>query len=450
MAGKNLDYWYDEQIKRYLIQIIRIFSNFKVREYTDKGVNYNRVPARYGDSSRMVASILRNNSENIINSSPFIAVTIQSIQPARDRTHEPFLVDTQQVAEREFNKETGAYSTEQGNLYTTQRYMPVPYNMTINVDIWTTNTDTKLQILEQIFVLFNPSIQLQSNSNPLDWTSVFEVELADINWSSRAVPAGVDETLDISTMSFTSPIWISPPAKVKRQAIIQRIINDIHSTPDIGELGYSEDYADFFGPTAELAEVVVTPNDLYLQITGSTAKLVNASNVGQKWSDIIEMMGELRTTSKLKLNISADTDNELNMLVGSVTKNPVDDTALIFNLDTDTLPVDTLSDVDKIIDPTSNYPGDGTLAAASTGQRYLITEDIDDLGFPNWGIDAQENDIISYDGSKWSVVFDASANSDSTHFLHNTFTSKQFKWTGVGWISSYEGEYRPGYWRLVL
>ena len=450
MAGKNLDYWYDEQIKRYLIQIIRIFSNFKVREYTDKGVNYNRVPARYGDSSRMVASILRNNSENIINSSPFIAVTIQSIQPARDRTHEPFLVDTQQVAEREFNKETGAYSTEQGNLYTTQRYMPVPYNMTINVDIWTTNTDTKLQILEQIFVLFNPSIQLQSNSNPLDWTSVFEVELADINWSSRAVPAGVDETLDISTMSFTSPIWISPPAKVKRQAIIQRIINDIHSTPDIGELGYSEDYADFFGPTAELAEVVVTPNDLYLQITGSTAKLVNASNVGQKWSDIIEMMGELRTTSKLKLNISADTDNELNMLVGSVTKNPVDDTALIFNLDTDTLPVDTLSDVDKIIDPTSNYPGDGTLGAASTGQRYLITEDIDDVGFPNWGIDAQENDIISYDGSKWSVVFDASANSESTHFLHNTFTSKQFKWTGVGWISSYEGEYRPGYWRLVL
>ena len=31
MAGKNLDYWYDEQIKRYLIQLIRVFSNFKVK-----------------------------------------------------------------------------------------------------------------------------------------------------------------------------------------------------------------------------------------------------------------------------------------------------------------------------------------------------------------------------------------------------------------------------------
>ena len=61
MAGKNLDYWYDEQIKRYLLQLIRIFSNFKVREYTKNGVKYNRVPARYGDISRMVALILKNN-----------------------------------------------------------------------------------------------------------------------------------------------------------------------------------------------------------------------------------------------------------------------------------------------------------------------------------------------------------------------------------------------------
>ena len=66
MAGKNLDYWYDEQIKRYLLQVIRIFSNFKVREYTKDGVSYNRVPARYGDASRMVANILRNNSEMLL------------------------------------------------------------------------------------------------------------------------------------------------------------------------------------------------------------------------------------------------------------------------------------------------------------------------------------------------------------------------------------------------
>jgi hypothetical protein len=448
MAGKNLDFWYDEQIKRYLIQIIRVFSNFQVREYTKNGVSYNRVPARYGDSSRLVTHLLRNNSENIVNNAPQIAVSIQSIQPARDRTAEPFLVDTQQIAERNFDTVNNSYTSEQGNLYTTQRYMPVPYNMTIQVDVWTTNTDTKLQILEQLFVIFNPSIQLQSNDNPLDWTSVFEVELTDIVWSSRGIPAGVDETLDIATMTFSVPIWISPPAKVKRQTIIQQIIADIHKVTDISVLGYDQSYADFFGNIPQQAEVVITPNDYKVLVSGSTATLIAPNNSSAIWRDIIEMKGELSITSLLKLNISDDSDSDEFLVIGSVVANPVNNTSLIFNLDTDTLPSNTLADLTKIIDPTASSPGDG-LAVEELGQRYLITESISASGYQNWGIDANENDIIQYDGSNWTVVFNSVAVT-STQFITNDFTSKQFKWTGSAWISSYEGEYNPGFWRLVL
>lgn len=448
MAGKNLDYWYDEQIKRYLIQIIRVFSNFQVKENTKSGASYNRVPARYGDSSRLVAHLLRNNSENILNSAPQIAVSIQSIQPARDRTAEPFLVDTQQVAERDFDTVNNTYTSEQGNLYTTQRYMPVPYNMNIQVDIWTTNTDTKLQLLEQIFVLFNPSIQLQSNSNPLDWTSVFEIELTDIAWSSRGIPAGVDETLDIATLTFSVPIWISPPAKVKRQTIIQQIVADIHKVTDVAVLGYDQAYADFFGNIPEDAEVVVTPGDYRVLVSGATATLISPTGVASVWQDIIEMKGELTVTSLLKLNISNDSDSDDSLIIGSVSANPLDSTSLIFNLDTDTLPSNTLVDVTKIIDPTSSSPGSG-LDSAVLGQRYLITETISASGYPSWNVDANENDIIQYDGAAWNVVFNSSAVT-LVQFVTNNYTSKQFKWTGSSWISSYEGEYNPGYWRLVL
>mgnify|MGYP000648656518 CR=1 FL=1 len=450
MAGKNLDYWYDEQIKRYLMQIIRIFSNFQTREYTKNGVKYNRVPARYGDMSRMVASILRNGSENIINSAPFISVTIQSLQPARDRTHEPFLVDTTQVAEREFNKETQLYESNQGNLYTTQRYMPVPYNLTISMDLWSNNTDTKLQVLEQIFVLFNPSIQLQSNSNPLDWTSVFEVELTDIVWSNRSVPAGVDESIDIATLTFTCPIWISPPAKIKKQSIIQRIIANIHSVSSITDLGYDEDYADFFGDIDDTAEVVVTPGQYSVRVSGASAVLLDQAENVVPWANITEQQGDIRTTSLLKLNTSNDTNNFLGEVIGTITADPTTPSNLIFTLDTDTLPADTVNDVDKIIDPRENYPGDGTLAAATNGQRYLITEKITALGYPNWNIDADENDIIEYNGSAWVVSFNASSQTGNTHYTHNIFTSKQYQWTGTQWISSYEGEYKPGYWRIIL
>ena len=449
MAGKNLDYWYDEQIKRYLIQLIRIFSNFKVKENTKNGIKYNRVPARYGDAQRMVSSILRNNSENVINSAPFISVNISSIQPARDRTHEPFLVDTNQVAEREWDVEAGAYTSGQGNLYTTQRYMPVPYNLNIQVDIWTTNTDTKLQILEQIFVIFNPGIQLQVNDNPLDWTSIFEVELTDINWSSQSLPAGTDETIDISTLTFAVPIWISPPAKVKRQTIIQRIVNDIHSVDSIEDLGFDSSYQDFFGSIPDDANVIVSPSDYKVQVVSGGATLLLLNMTPSKWQDIIEMVGELSATSKLELNISSDPGKNDEVVIGSITKNPLDDNNLVFNVDADTLPTDTLTAVDKIIDPGTSRPGD-TLIAQATGQRYLITESIVPT-FAEWGgISARENDIIEFDGNDWNVVFDASLNPSVKHYIKNTHTSQQYKWTGTQWISSWQGTYNPGYWRLIL
>ena len=448
MAGKNLDYWYDEQIKRYLIQLVRVFSNFKVKELTSKGVHYNRVPCRYADASRMVSSILRNNSENVVNNAPQITVAIQSIQPARDRAQDPFLQDTQQVAEREWDEQAGIYTSEQGNLYTTKRYMPVPYNMTVQVDLWTTNTDTKLQLLEQIFVLFNPSIQLQSNDNPLDWSSVFEVEMTDIQWSSRTLPQGVDEQLDIATLVFAVPIWISPPAKVQRQKIIQQIINDIHNTASVADLGYNSSYYDFFDQVPTDARVVVSPNDLYVRVEAGSATLVNNANEPQNWSDIIEMLGELSDTSRLELNTTNDETNLDELVIGSVTANPLVSSNLIFNIDTDTLPSATIGNVDKIIDPSSTRPNNG-LPAASLGQRYLITTPIIP-DFEEWGqISVGENDVIEYDGVKWISSFDSS-NVTTVAYVTNDFTNQQYKWTGSEWISSWQGEYNPGFWRLIL
>lgn len=450
MAGKNLDYWYDAQIKRYLIQLVRVFSHFKVKEFTDNGVNYNRVPARYGDISRMVALILKNNSENVIQSVPQITVSISNIGISPERRQDPYFVDTTQVAEREWDKENGVYTSEQGNLYTTQRYMPVPYDLTINVDIWTSNTDTKLQILEQLMVIFNPSIQLQSNDNPLDWTSIFELELSDITWSSRSLPQGVDEQIDITTLAFNVPIWISPPAKVKRQKIIQQIVADVHLNSNISELGFDAAYYDFFDQIdANGGTVIVTPGNYKVQLANGVATLIDENSNPVNWIDLIDMQGELSETSRIEFNTSSDHENLNSMVIGKVVINPLSNTQLIFTLDPDTLPSDTLANVNKIINPQVSRPS-GTLAPQETGQRYLITEDISP-DFIEWGgITANENDIIEYDGNAWNIVFNASANSQEIEHLKNSNTGAQFKWTGSSWISSYEGEYNPGFWRLVL
>lgn len=460
MAGKynnldgkseNLDWWYDKQIRRYLIQLIRIFSHFNVREYTDKGVNYNRVPCRYADSSRMVTHIMRNNSENIINSTPFISVSIQSLKYEQSRTQEPYNVDTIQVAEREFDRQTNTYQNGPGNLYTVNRYMPVPYNLTIQVDIWTPNTDTKLQILEQLMVIFNPSIQIQSTNNPLDWSSIFEVTLTDVNWSNRSIPQGVDEIIDIATMTFEVPIWINPPAQVKRQQIIQTIVTNIFTDTDVDDYGFDSQFYDFFRSIPETPEqMIITPNDYRLKIQGSEAQLLNRDYTPAIWSDLLEIQGGLITdTSLLKINTSNDLDDELSMIVGGVTEHPMDPSKLIWNIASDTLPADTLSEITRIINPDDAEPGDG-LPAAEQGQRYLITESTPWGGDNYWGdnlIKADQNDIIEFNGQEWVIAFDSSENS-TIQIVTNNYTNKQLKWDGERWLSSYEGTYNGGWWRL--
>jgi hypothetical protein len=447
-SDQNMLYFYDQQIKRYLIQLIRIFSNFRVAENTRDGVKYNRVPARYGDISRMVASIINKNSENTVTAAPVIALTISGLKLSRERTQDPFFSDVKQVIEKKFDTDQQKYLDEPGNKYTVHRYMPVPYTLSINVDIWTTNTDMKLQLLEQICVLFNPSIQLQSNSNALDWSNVFEVELTDLTFSSKSIPVGTDESNDIATLTFDVPIWISPPAKVLRQSIIEQIITDVHSVSDMTTLGYSPKYYDFFGDIPDTFEIITTPGDYRVMVTENTVQLQDPAGNPSSWNSLLlELKKYLTPSSLIKLNTTNDSDNDLDLVVGSVSHNELDDSLLDFVVDPDTLPSNTLGDITKIIDPTMSNPFTG-LDPQQTGQRYLITQNLPQT--PAWGfLTAHANDIIAYNGSNWVVAFD-SQNSLDVQYVTNLYTGNQYKWTGSDWIHSYQGSYNPGYWRLSV
>ena len=67
-------FFYDEQIRRFLLQFIRAFSNFQVEFGKDSNglTTLQTVPVKYGDATRMVSSIIRENSENKI----FLIITI--------------------------------------------------------------------------------------------------------------------------------------------------------------------------------------------------------------------------------------------------------------------------------------------------------------------------------------------------------------------------------------
>lgn len=451
---------------------MRLMSSFAYKDAKGKIV---QIPVRYGDMNRQVASIMMKNSENVIQSAPFIACYIKNMEFARDRLQDPTYVSKVQLRERAYDEQGQEYLNIQGANYTVERLMPTPYNLQFQADIWTTNTDQKFQILEQLLVLFNPSMEIQSNTNFIDWTSLSLVELTGMTFSSRSVPQGLEQDIDIATLNFTSPIWITTPAKVKKLGIITKIItsifDDASGTNASGAYKDFED-VDYFSGRNAVSIQATTLGNLGVLILDNTAKLIPQGSDGSKavnWMSILDAYPGQFTAGLSQIRLKKPDGNEI---VGYISLNPTDDSIMQINFDTDTVPMDTLitdldglrprGTVDAIVNPETFNPrpenSNGSMGWPAIDARYLILEDVASTaanGPTAWnnnnGTDftAYANDIIQWDGVQWNIIFNSQTNAGPT-YITNARTGVQYVWDGESWMKSYEGIYTAIDWRLVL
>jgi hypothetical protein len=458
-------FFYDEQIRRYLLQFTRMISLFQV-EYgrNEQGTkDLVRVPVRYGDASRQAATIMQQNSANALPSTPLMTFYITGLDYDRPRMQEPYHVNKMQVRQRTYDAATDTYETTQGNAFTIERLMPVPYRMTINLDIWTSNTNQKMQLLEQILVLFNPALEIQSTDNYIDWTSLTTCDLQSTKWSSRIIPIGTDNPIDIATLTFTLPIWISSPAKVKKLGVVERIVANIFDAQ--GDAANAILDNDLLLGTRQ----VFTPYNYQVLLIGNKLQALRQQQVVDEsndsltppdspdsnllWQSVVGMYGVLRPG----ISLVALEQEDGSEVIGTVAFDPSDDRFLLFDVDQDSIPANTLQPVTAVIDPLSSGPGAG-LPPAVIGRRYLLTDATgsDDgfaeawAGTDNQPLVALANDIITWDGNRWIVYFDSTSSPDNIQYVTNITTGIQYEWTGSSWIKSYQGLYPGGTWRLVL
>mgnify|MGYP000492159008 CR=1 FL=1 len=485
-----MQHFYDGQIRRYITQIVRLMSNFSYKDGDGKIVE---VPVMYGDITRQVGHILRDNSENKIPSAPRMAVYITGLEMDTTRLADSSYVNKLNIRERAYDSDGKEYLNTEGKNYTVERLMPTPYTLSVNVDLWTTNTDQKLQLMEQVLMLFNPSLEIQTTDNYVDWTSLSVVNLASIGFSSRTIPMGTESEIDVAQLGFTTPIYISPPSKVKRLGVVTSIVQsiydesrgtieltesrpqlqagadnsvpsaDIKTTVSITPTGEIDRKYNNSGVFKENADIVITNTfkDYELLVMGTTAKIIRKGVVGSvSWDAYIKAFPETFESGITELRLQRkDLASEIS---GTVAINSTDDSELIINWDADTLPSDTvftssLGDANKIhyiIDPTKTSP----VNLKQQGIRILLLdESIGDLinedGADAWknadGTDfiASANDIVEWSGTEWTIVFDASEYS-GTAYTTNLNTGVQYKWDSGEWILSFEGEYPNGTWRL--
>jgi hypothetical protein len=311
-----------------------------------------------------------------------------------------------------------------------------------------------------MLVLFNPSMEIQTNSNFVDWTSLSLVELTNLVYSSRSVPQGLEQDIDIATLNFTSPIWLTTPAKVKKLGVITKIITSIFDDAQ-GDIVSSYDEAggaEYFTGRDAVSVSVTTLGNLGLLVLDGRARLIppgTDGSVGVNWYSILDQYpGKFTADLSMIYTQSPDDGREM---YGRIALDPDDETIMHVSWDSELRPND--YNITAIIDPTTYNPGTPTGTV-----RYLILEDINiNPGTELPGYDgpdawkqpdqsdfqARANDIIEWTGTEWQVLFESQA-ADSTVYITNQTTGIQYTWTGLEWLKSFEGLYTQGQWRLVL
>jgi hypothetical protein len=451
-------FFYDNQIRRFLIQFAKIFSNWQVTKGKDPAGNdiYVRVPVMYGDSSRQASTIIADNTASNLPSAPLITFYISGLEYDQKRTQDPTFVDRINVRQRAYNADTQSYEQTQGQAFTVERLMPVPYTLRITVDFWTTNYNQKLELIEQLGTLFNPSLEIQSTDNFIDWTSLSVVYQDGLTFSSRTIPQGTGNPIDVLTWKFYMPIWISTSAKLKKFGVIQKIIASIFRGTALTDI---QDDDLLLGTRQK-----ITPYGYKLLLLGNTLQLLPADeafypdnedlnlppspNTSLYWSSLLNVYGTLRPgISQIWLqNPYMDTE-----IVGTIVPDPVDDRLLIYTIDPDTLPQNTLDPVDGVINPLLTGPNAG-LPGPVNGRRYLIVENIGSPGNTTtaWGsLIANANDIIEYSSGQWSVVFNSSTDT-AIQYVTNLSTNVQYRYTDGIWMKSWEGWYGQGDYSIVI
>ncbi len=444
-------FFYPQALRSYLAQFMRALSGFQIMYGNN---TLQTVPVQMGDGSRQVGQIIANASENNLPTAPMMSVYIAGLEYDRSSVQNPTFVGTANVKMRNIDPTTGQYGNSFGGGFSVDRYMPVPYKLTLKVDIWTTNLDQKLQIFEQILPLFNPALEIQSNTNMIDWSTLTYVLLTNTVWSSRSVPKGTETQIDIATMTFEMPVWLSLPAVVKKMGVIERIVSNIYATS--GDLTTEL----LTKPAQDIVDtLVLTPLDFGVYYANGMLKLVKyavESNqlVSYSWTDLVKVYNAniVNGISQIQLDLPNG-----NIVVGTIATNPLDTSTLIYTPSSGTTPNDTITPpITAIIDPYTvplSY-----IQTPSVGTSYMILEPIGSNNNTNgnyaviWGnLLANANDIITYTSSGWEVSFN-SALATSIQFVTNLATNTQYEYQPQlkTWSKSLEGYYDASNWTITL
>ena len=213
---------YHETIRKIIVSFGTIFNNVQIVRKNSSGniTQSMKVPLAYGPKQKFLTRIREDASisKTTAITLPRIAFEIQTL--SYDTT-------------RKLNRVTKIRKTSakgSGKLET--QYMPVPYNVDLQLFVMAKSGDDALQIIEQILPFFQPEYTITVNDN-LDMKQKRDVPivLTGIDYEDNYEGDFTTRRAIIYTLSFTAKFYLYGP--VTSQSVIKSVqVDQFTDLPD--------------------------------------------------------------------------------------------------------------------------------------------------------------------------------------------------------------------------
>ena len=210
-------YFYHEILRKTVIGFGTLFNDINIRHRDASGTSFSnlKVPLAYGPIQKFLARIQQQPDLNreVALTLPRLSFEMTGLQ------YDP-------------SRKTGVtqtfLATQSGNAK--KVYMPVPYNVTFELNIISKLNDDSLQIIEQILPYFQPSLNITINLiSSIGEKKDVPVVMESITQNDQYEGGFDSRRLIIHTLRFTAKTYLFGPVAESTDGLIKRVDVDYYT-----------------------------------------------------------------------------------------------------------------------------------------------------------------------------------------------------------------------------
>lgn len=224
MKSKTYPVRYDRQFEKFTGQFMRALSGIQI-EHMGKDPSSTvkrRVGVVWGAMDRVVSGMMSNKSDHLVNQKiPLIAVNLSGIVPDASQRRNPYW--NEPIPKRSLQKNDPKKTA-------LSRIVGQSYTLTYEVNVLASSTSELFMIVEQLLMLFNPRLVIQSDTDIINADYITSVELESVQ-PDITYPLSQSSQVCVMSLGFSVPVRLRYPAD-RDSEVVEKIIANIMKEGD--------------------------------------------------------------------------------------------------------------------------------------------------------------------------------------------------------------------------